>query len=358
MKLLLLSLLTAVVCIGYSCGHNHLKWNAQQALLNAANIFEGPLHGTNQHSINRRQTANENRCTEALLEYQCTSGYGAVLVNISATCGNNKQARGFAAACARNENNQYCPLVAINTPDIPTTCTFFGNCPSSCRNYLQSLRSTLGCCINSLLNFTDSTPEIREIFSYSVWSRCGVETVLGSCNNGLDFTPIFENKVCSDDDLHQAIATAECSPPYSVGIENALRNEGVCGQILRFEQDACTVNSNGNLCAGEARDDLVALSEAGTASIIPLINNCASATTSFCPSSCRSALLNFRSDLGCCADTIYGNPNSPNGVVIPAALWDVCNVDNPGLCKSAGMITTATYSGLSLVIISLIALYM
>ena len=307
--------------------------------------FKRELEG-NAHSLNRRQTVNQDRCSEALLEYQCTTGYGEELVSIATQCGNNDLARSFAEGCARNENNQYCRTAVRNAPGIPSSCTMVNeSCPTSCSSYLRTIRSSLGCCINSLLNTTDSSSELRELFSNSLWSCCGVETVLGSCNNGLNFRPIFNSKVCTDDDFHQRLATAECTSPYSEGIKNAFTREGVCQDELLFKQDSCKVNSDGERCGAEARDDLVALSETGTAAVLSVLVTCDSATTRFCPSSCRNALQTFEKDLGCCANALYNNPNSPDRMLFTSALWNACDVDDPGLCNSNTVVIATSVTG-------------
>ena len=336
MKLILATLLIMVCSIGYSYAHNHLiKSTAQQAILNTASNFKGQLETADKHSINRRQVANQERCTAVAFDFQCTSDYNQALVNISANCGNNKQARNFAGACARNNNDQYCAIAAMNLPTTTATCSQFGSCSSGCRSYLRSLRSILGCCINSFLNFTDSPVQLQNIFSYSLWSRCGVETV-ESCNNGIVFTPIFNNKVCTDDDLHQQLAVAECSPPYSQQIVDALTNAEGCEDFLLVERDNCAVNSQGEHCGAESRDELISFTETGTATVVPVINNCATTLSSrFCSSSCRRSLQTLRNDLGCCANLIYNNPNLGNNPLVPSALWDQCGVTNPGLCDAA-----------------------
>ena len=62
--------------------------------------------------------------------------------------------------------------------NVNSVCTTTTSCSADCRDSLQSIRSSAGCCINNIFN--GSAFEIVNIsdpiFTYEFWRRCGVAT--------------------------------------------------------------------------------------------------------------------------------------------------------------------------------------
>jgi len=110
-----------------------------------------------------------------------------------------------AEICSFNEVDEFCILMDTTSLFVAAVVACAdeiaedGECSSNCSDALLSMRNELGCCINSVLNGTlirvAPAPNIdllTELFSYSFWSNCGVETP-GSCEStvNLNVTLVF-----------------------------------------------------------------------------------------------------------------------------------------------------------------------
>ena len=139
-------------------------------------------------------------CTSSIFDYMCSSGYAQRIVDIASGCRDGTYPRGIAAACAVSETSgDFCGTAAVrflltvahaaDPSNCPPRVLAAGSCPSGCRSFLESARSTLGgCCINTYIN-TTLNPVIATIYStvldYRLWNVCNVSLPAADCGNGL-----------------------------------------------------------------------------------------------------------------------------------------------------------------------------
>ena len=99
--------------------------------------------------------------------------------------------------CAQNDNGVWCYHLAVNHNDVMydvyAKCIDVNEtCTAACRSAIVVFRETHGCCVNALYNSTVfENDELLQntvfytktmgVANYSLWSRCGVET-LGHCD--------------------------------------------------------------------------------------------------------------------------------------------------------------------------------
>ena len=113
---------------------------------------------------------------------------GSKLLQVYEDCGDENSANELRQRCGFNHKNRSCgasldTLSIGNDPifSIYDKCYRFlstGQCPTECRDALEELRDTYGCCVN---NFNTTSENRQEeigpvVTSYGLWSACGVES--------------------------------------------------------------------------------------------------------------------------------------------------------------------------------------
>ena len=192
-----------------------------------------------------------------------------------------------------------------------------GTCTSACQNEIIIFRAALGCCGNSLYNYTGS--EDVDETSYELWSTCGV-TTLDFCDTSVTFTAPSEPPTecqffaitCSEEFRHLFFDPGEdCTESVS---------------SLEF----CGIDENGEFCqlhplklSDDGSDDRLAEAVDGNCTTYGQI----------CPIECRRALNEFRDVLGCCLNNFFFFDDEYNHTVRPE-LWSWCGVDLPDFCNT------------------------
>ena len=113
-------------------------------------------------------------------------------------CGDTESALELRQRCGVNEKGELCTESSTETIlfSVYNKCySFFtsNDCPTECREALEDMKETDGCCVNEL-NSTDSfrQDEIEVLVTrYDLWSTCSVETP-GYCSLPTD-TSVYNN---------------------------------------------------------------------------------------------------------------------------------------------------------------------
>ena len=153
------------------------------------------------HHVQKRQTRVSDLttqdiidCTSRLAEHQCSSGYAQGVADIGLGCRNQTFASNAANACARSEGGERCGIATLRLILDQTQSTnaatcggavASGVCSTTCRDFLETARNRLGCCINTYVN---TTVVVR------CW-RCTVRTLItafGTCATSLYLLPTAE----------------------------------------------------------------------------------------------------------------------------------------------------------------------
>ena len=246
-------------------------------------------------------------------------------------CNSARKAIEIAGECAMDTSNGlYCGAAHFYVPDITTAldaCTPVSeNCSDECRDSLVALRNDLGCCINTIYNHSDSTYVFyRPVFTYSLWSNCGVEPALaGGCPGGKDYT-FSPERTCSYSELETEVLSLFCNQTSLSDFKNAFGRESECESYYLYFMDLCSVDADNNFClANNIAEDIATY-------ISPIVHTC----DTDCTPTCESNLQKLVMERDCCVHALH---NSTLGEVVQLNnyfdinLLDYCDVVNPGTC--------------------------
>lgn len=313
------------------------------------------------HHITKRQgtvptTQGIIDCVTTISDYQCgSSGYAQRIADIALGCRNETYARNTANACARSENGAFCGTASIRfilgqlTGQTDPNCigaVRSGACPSSCRNFLQSARSTLGCCINTYINTTVSSllGFYGDYVDYRLWNLCSVDLPPANCGNGLPLNPPQGAQDCTSQELITRFFNYECMASVGQPLVDTLLQNSNCYIYVRSLVEVCRENQDGQYC-GEiivTRSNVDPLDPSTSTNVDPLVtslvSNCATSSSFSCSSFCRSAITNINNAYGCCVNTYNISIAGVQAPQLSYSLWKECGV-NPEMC------TTSTLSG-------------
>ena len=318
----------------------------------------------------KRQTINTDSildCVASVAGVHCTSGLNQALVNIYAQCGRNDFASTTANLCVSNEMGELCAAkitAAINiltnaVRDCESDVSQATTCSSMCSTALQSLQNNLGCCVG-IFNFTAETSSLllavlsrfNPLFSSSLWARCNVDTV-SECPNVPTFTPVVRDTPCTDIEVLRRVVSYQCTQANVQSYLNALGGNSNCQFLTTGLVNNCGQRSNGDFC------EVDAIVNPSTDLFTSVLTTCSGfQATQLCPSTCPTAVEQFRNNSGCCVNNIYNTSTVPSSVALAtsSSLWDACGVSSPGFCTST--LTTgraSTVKGFDAIIVFLAA---
>ena len=331
----------------------------------------GKVAGLNHHLAKRQTTPSLQDmvdCTVTALDYLCGSGYLQGIADIALGCRNDSYALDIANGCSRSEGGNFCisetfrvtldESLSAGAESCTSDAVSLGSCSSSCRSFLQSVSSRLGCCINTYVNTTESG--LLDIYGdyvdYRLWGLCSVPLPPSSCGNGLPLNPPQDAQQCTPQQLVTRFANFECMPSVGQPLIDTLQQTGKCDDLAKAYVDDCSVNANNELCVAVIRSDI--LSESTDPLYTSLLTDCSSSSSSFCNSSCQSAINDISDSYGCCVnvfnDTAFGSPQLSYGV------WNRCGVQTPGVCATSTLKLSGatTVQGFAWMIAIAMALYM
>ena len=286
-----------------------------------------PLHRHRRQAIEVDEDTLQT-CTEVTVEAQCTSGFFQSIIDETLRCGFRSVVPRFEVACRQNEARNYCGAAGAYVPEIvrimstcqPTVCS------SECRSNIMILRERLGCCINLLLNGT--IPQFASAFSFSLWSRCGIETVPNTCPpSQLDLsTPQIRS--CSQTEYSRSLFELICTRSNSQPIRDALSNSNNCTNLVNASVEACGV-IDGDLCLNRLNSIRV------NTNLRSALSTC-TLTDTTCPSTCRNSLATLRNDLDCCFNNFFNATIVIQGqqqlAIANNDLWKRCGLETLGRC--------------------------
>ena len=318
-------------------------------------LHVGKVFDTAHHLAKRQIPSSQDiqdliDCSATAIDYICgSSGYAQQTVNIALGCGNDSDARNIANTCARSESGAFCGTATIRLTADETlaegasacgTAVASGSCSATCRSFLQSVSSRLGCCINTYINNTDST--LLSVYSafvdYRLWSLCDVPLPSADCGNGLPLNPPQNVQSCTVQEYLTRLANYECMASVGQPLVDTLLQDSKCYRIARALVDVCGVNDNNERCGAVLGSDVLGTTGASSDPLFTsLLSNCGSSSSTFCSSSCRSAVNNIANGYGCCVSVL--NDTDSQLTALSYGVWSECGVDPPGIC------TTNTLSG-------------
>jgi hypothetical protein len=273
------------------------------------------------------------------LEFPCNDPVAAEFIQLTCTPTNGSATVGNV--CHYAFPNEIDPQVLAELSSCDNV-TSNSSCTPSCREMLTRLKAKIGCCFQNVYNNTmydiqqftevltekqlDSVEKLTNPDS-NPWMICEIEPP-ETCS-----APLFKpppSPQCTTDDLVNFISTlpnaAVCGPsianvltlPANDSTELAKALDTVCtndcGEVYsEFLKSTCNdqfqaetlriwcIRTNGNANAGPY------CRFAFEASIFNELSTCDGSSTRTCSPSCRSSLLQFTDEIGCCYQDLFNN---------------------------------------------------
>ena len=310
------------------------------------------IHGRikRQMNFNAQKMEDFLYCSKVVIRHQCETGYVQDRLGVILKCRNESLARLGAQGCATNHNGEYCASASMsllsNAAELmngESACLSNGvSCSTECQNFLLSLKNTLGCCFNSLMNTTDNpaSASLGPSSSPSLWQRCNV-AIPSQCTDGLTLPQTPSNaQTCSTHQLSRKLAEYDCTGYNMQPVVEALLRSGRCGSLVKTTVVGCGINSNGQYWSEVVNNDLFSAlsstSDTNSLALVTLATNCNSVGTTSCSSTCQQSIQKANLEYGCCLD-IYNQSARVVGVNNPSLsyeVWKSCGVDPQGTCES------------------------
>ena len=342
-------ILIVSLCVAINAANAELRPRELSRLTTPLSV--GFLH--HSRLVQKRQTLDDItdqdliECSAASIESQCSSGLAQEAIDISLECGQADIARPISIACARNAAGTTCQEATLRITQEQLTmaaqCTGVvqtGTCPSACSEFLRTQSSTLGCCINTYINTTDSPlyQQYSNLVDYRLWNECNVPLPPAGCGNALPVNRPSNARNCTTTEYINRLVNYECTSNAGQQLVDALLQNTRCYPVARLQADACGRNDNGLFCAQAIGQDLLG-SESTNSLVVSLIT--CGVSTSTCDPFCQGVIANASDVFGCCVN-VYNN--SDIGFEFPSlsySYWDSCGVETPGFCTSTLSSSTA-----------------
>ena len=317
----ILVVFAAVLCISHVDGSRDSEVKSvekRQVPLPPVRIIDEPCDST---ELQRRN--NSLRCSNASI--------GQQLLDVFAGCGFNDEALRKEQECGRDEMGEFCDEIrnftVLNTLArniISNRCGVSFSRTSFCREGLQELRDSAGCCANYLI--TNASLQLGQPIR-NLWARYNFQRP-DDCSSTLRFVRSQSEIVCSQQEIVFRLNRLFCDPDYITPFINILRScrleEGAqvrinrCG-VNRYQQFCFEVENN---AAQLARD---------------VFNRC-SFSSGTCPVFCKPVLERYRTGVDCCFNNLYNNTLTSTSLsdwlTTNYRIWSLCGVSSPGFCQN------------------------
>ena len=302
----------------------------------AGSYFHGhPLHesaglkGLSQPHVSKRQANSDQEevCSNLGIQVLCTNGaYGEYAIVLAQCSESRPTALFFQGFCTENSVGTICATIAepeTDTDRLEDACYNSTICSNECRVLLNEHRTRLGCCVNAY-NSTYPLSAKPFIYSYSLWSLCGVEPITEQCTPNFDLP---DSSTCNQQEFQkvqdQLYSRVFCNREILEATNNALNAEG-CDPPFNFDDTSvCLVDEQGNYC--DARDDLYDLANRAS-------DDCHNTTS--CDPTCIETLNDIISIAGCCFISEFNNTEDyyyPREW-LSYDFFQSCGVSSPGFC--------------------------
>jgi hypothetical protein len=349
---------------------------------------------------------NDSKLLSDAVDDLCTNKCGGLYTNYQENaCKDELGAESVRVFCSPTSGTatvgSFCYYATGNIlyPSLLTSllpCYSYSNkapCSSECRKVLLEMKSRIGCCYQTVYNNTvyntllleagfisqhefDEYQDLNNPAS-NPWNRCNIDppqdcehasfeqppppkctlddqiafvlTLSNAAVCGPSIATVFsppQNDRMTLTSALRNICTNECGGIYTNYLENVCNDELAAISLNLF----CTPSNNsaavGDYCRYAIADIL------GT-SLLDALTSCYNFTTEEpCSDDCRAALLNIKSQMGCCYQNVYNN-TAYNTLLLYAGLitprqftgffdlniaavnpWTLCNIQPPHRCDS------------------------
>ena len=282
-----------------------------------------------------------------LSKLQCKQTDPDLVLDVFTECGRDDLGEEVVNNCRTNEKNVTCNeltlLIPFRNPIEIRSCyrddTYderILSCTAECKEDLETyVNDVLGCCSRSIFE-DELNMEYTSIALVSdLIDQCNVSLMgLEPCTtpSTLSFTPSGATEPsCTRDEVFRRLFAIPCNPDH---LEPRVKLSKSCGFPANEEPDlACEEGDDGVICVSYAADRTAI-------SILDQVEQTCIKGANDCTEACRSAVLSFRENLGCCVNNIYNN--SLNMVYAASyELWSLCGVETVEVCGSESATASA-----------------
>ena len=272
----------------------------------------------------QRQSAGLNHdeyCLILQIQQQCKGGIVQQAVDVALSCGEDSLANTIALSCLSNEKGVFCVEAAFRLMpdpfDVPYSChESVTSCEPSCREFLEAIVSSLGCCGFSLYNETLTNAEL--------WNLCGVD-IPAKCTSDLEVNIPSVVDTCTWEEFLSRLFELQCKPSNGQPIVDELVKQN-CTSLARSMVEGCGTNADGEICAVKEILDYSRPIDND------LYTECRTSQKS-CNASCRDFIEDVIDSHGCCVN-VYNNSGYDGELTsLSYEVWKSCGYEeDTGAC--------------------------
>ena len=289
--------------------------------------FHNAHHMSTSKGVFKRQTQDQDQCGDIFSREACTNGYYEDYAYLSARCSGREFAQNFQDFCSVNAMGMLC--ATIEPPDTGSIQSVCGTSPTicspECASNLTNIRAELGCCVNAynttIFGNSDQNSD-QFVYSWSLWSLCGVEPVTERCTPSFDL-PTGTDATCNLLDAQELLySRVLCRAEFLESIHSALTSGGCPDEYTTSLNSSCSVDGDGEYCA--LRDNLFD-------QFLNASTNCPN--TDSCNISCIDSLNSIVEMSGCCFISEFNSSFEEPRDFLSYEFWQRCGLTSPGFCE-------------------------
>ena len=305
------------------------------------------------------------------LEFPCNAPLAAELVRLTCTPTNGSATVGNV--CHYASPNAIDPPQVLAELSLCDNVTSDSSCTPGCREMLTMLKAEVGCCFQNVYNNTPyGLQQFRDFTQFLTQNQLdSIEKLTNPDSNPWKICEIDPPQICSAP-LFKVPPSPQCTTDDLINFLPSLPNPAVCGPSIanvltlsaandstelanaldivcntdcgeaysEFLKSTCKdqfqaetlriwcIRTNGNANAGPY------CRFASEASLFNELSSCGGSSSSSCSPSCRSALLQFTDEIGCCYqdlinNTFYYQQQVLNEVITTSEFTTFTEINNP-----------------------------
>ena len=319
-----LSLFVFALCVAYN--------NSQQTALQAA--------------------VSMQECLDAVYRYNCElSTIAQDGVDVALGCGDSYIgfAVNYVSQCTKGPGDEYCLNLYLfsdidfseATECVSAVADNSTSCSNACRNFLQSVVNSMGCCLNIVFNEQLSPLLLQHDVQVSL-AACNI-TAEPACTSPVTLASQNVTQPCTLSELWGGIAELSCRPDKNQGyIDYLIMENSACRPIAKAHVDACGRGPENKYCVHLFETSYSPTNPMRVLSIHPGLRNAVAQCANYssfqsagCPASCKSAIEAAIESVGCCINLLNDTVNEILSPQFSAEVMIACEIESPGICESS-----------------------
>ena len=281
------------------------------------------------------------RCSKVVLHAWCSAETTHRIIRAWSTCDYDHIVPMYEKRCRLNNKGHYCGSSLdyfTELQEAVTECLDGSSteCSYSCRTKLEVLHEEIGCCINEILNTTESLWLYPSLFNYTLWESCNLTTPRLSCLPSPLIRSITTKKMnCSINEVFEKSRLIACNRSMLQPLLEKYESHN-CGAIGEDQLNFCGQDEHGQWCIQKFVSNIQTVLSLISLTII----HCP--TTNQCSPDCQISLRALREVMGCCitntlnntyVELIFADTYEYFRTYTSYDLWKTCGIPHPGHCE-------------------------